>query len=111
MTQISMFDGQPKPGAITEDRQKVGAPLRWGDACAMIGRVLWYRHRLQSQTYWEAVIPEKHMNKELTFYLVDGDTLKLEKADRLICFHGTKQRLLINEYYSKNDFFGLKEET
>lgn len=117
--QLSMFEGLDgtQPGDITEDRDRIGRPLTWQEACAHIGRLIWYCHILQSMTYWEAVIPERHLTEAIDFYHKNGEKLTLEKSDRLICYHGTKQRLLIDEFFCKgryvypegNAFFAMRD--
>ena len=119
--QLSLFqavDGT-KPGDTTEDRNRVGRPLTWEEACAHIGRPIWYARIQQSLTYYEAVIPEKRCRDAITFFSHDGEKLVAEKSDRLLCYDGTRQRLLLDEHYFRGGyiypescvFYGMKEET
>lgn len=118
--QISMFDGLDgtKAGDTTEDPNRVGRCLTWEEACAHIGRLVWYQTIMQSLTYWTAVIPEQRLHKAINFYRHNGEELIVEPSDRLICYNGTRQRLLIDEHFvtgkyqypEGSAFYTMKEE-
>lgn len=109
---------ETNPGDITKDRGRIGRPLTWEEACAHIGRLIWYCTIMQSMTYWTAVIPERHLTDAIPFYIYRGGEEAVELSDRLICFDGTRQRLLIDEHFCKGRyvypeggaFFAMKEE-
>lgn len=83
-----------EPGYTTEDERLVGRELTWSELCAMyIGVPVWYKYILQSFSYYELVIPEKVLIKEIPFYK-NGKRIM---SDRVICYHGRQQRLLIDE--------------
>lgn len=87
-----------KPGETTEDVRKVGRKLTWDEACACIGQTILQKHVLQSMTYYEAVVPEKYLPKAMPFYIGE----KRVMSDRLICYAGTRQRALIDEFFCRH---------
>ena len=96
--QISIFDrisvaGLIKAGDVIQDDSVVGARLSWDEACERIGQLILYKQVLQSATYYTAVIPEKHLVKTQVYYRNNERHL----SDRLVCYHGTKSRMLIDE--------------
>lgn len=104
--QLSLFDmlEGASPGDTTTDRDRVGRRLTWDEACSKIGQLVWYETIMQSMTYWTAVIPEKRYRKTMTFYRKIGEELIAEKSDRLICFDGTRNRMLIDEHYCSGEY-------
>ena len=92
MHQITIFDISPIPnfkaGDTVEDTAHVGKQLSWEEAKSMIGQMLWLKHKLQSMTYYEALIVEELVNLERNY----------PYPERLICFDGCKQRSLIDQY-------------
>lgn len=119
--QLSLFEGLDgtQPGDTTEDRNRVGDPLTWDEACHHIGQLIWYQTIMQSMTYWTAVIPEKRLTKAIPFYTHDGEKINVEMSDRLLCFDGTRQRLLIDEHFCTGEyrypegsaFFAMRDST
>lgn len=115
MRQLSLFDIVPDvlPGERTTERSDVGRELTWREACESIGKVIWYASH-GKPSYWTAVRPEKYMPKAIIYYH-DGPQM----SDRLVCFDGGKQRLLIDEHYIRDHelsyyggmgFYAQKEE-
>ena len=111
--QISLWDGvkEYKPGETTEDENCVGPEIPWSELLALwIGRQVWYKHVLQSFTYYEIVVPENYLIQQIPYYK-NGER---KMSDRVICYHGHAQRLLIDNWRSWCDkdgprFFEVKK--
>lgn len=93
--QISLWDGvkEYKPGDTTENADGIGPEIPWSDLLALyIGRQVWYRIDMASLTYYEIVVPENYLIKQIPYYS-NGEK---KMVDRVICYHGQKQRRLID---------------
>lgn len=90
-----------EPGYTTEDEAHVGRRIPWSELCSLfIGTPVWYKHIMESSTYYELVIPEKVLVKTIPYYK-DG---KRKMSDRIICYSGTQQRSLIDEWCIREEY-------
>lgn len=101
--QMSIFDwlGESqgvsfKAGDTTQDVRYVGRIIPWSELISMwIGRPVWYRVIMDTWDYYQLVIPERALIKKIPYY---SDGVK-KMSDRVICYDGTKQRALIDEWH------------
>ena len=93
----SVFDA----GYTTEDERYVGRRISWSELCSLyICTPVWYKHIMESFTYYELVIPEKVLVKAIPYYK-DGQR---KMSDRIICYSGKQHRSLIDEWRIREDY-------
>lgn len=84
-----------KPGDTVKDTGHVGRMIPWSELIGLwIGKPVWYRHIMDGWDYYELLIPEKALIKQIAFY----ENGEKKMSDRVICFDGTRQRALIDEW-------------
>ena len=112
--QLCISDWMPEavtlqPGDTIETYdQQIGRRLSWSEVIGLkMGTLILYKRVLQSYTYFEVVRPVRSLIKQIKWYSRGIDGKYAERlSDRVICEHGSRQNLLIDEW-TRPEFFEI----